>query len=63
MKYVSNNLSVYLRILLSLDDKEIGTTRLARGTKDIDAPTQGGLFLGGLRKSFGLFIYLDQDIN
>ena len=44
-------LKCFDRISLALDDKEVGTTRLARGTKDIDAPTAGGLYLGGLRKS------------
>ncbi|XP_054153012.1 laminin subunit alpha-2-like [Oppia nitens] len=42
------------KIILSLDDKEIGTTRLARGTKDIDAPTTGGLYLGGLPQGMSL---------
>ena len=44
-------LIVFVRISLSLDEKEIAATRLTRGTKDIEAPSQGGLYLGGLRKS------------
>lgn len=39
---------------MTLDDVEIGASRLAKGTRDIEAPTDGGLFLGGLPKSMTL---------
>lgn len=42
------------RITMTLDDVEIGTSRLVKGTRDIDAPGEGGLFLGGLPRSMTL---------
>lgn len=33
---------------MTLDDVEIGASRLAKTTRDIEAPEDGGLFLGGL---------------
>jgi len=39
---------------MTLDDVEIGASRLAKGTRDIEAPLTGGLFLGGLPRSMTL---------
>lgn len=33
---------------MSLDDLELGNTRLPKGANSIEAPTEGGLYLGGL---------------
>lgn len=41
-------------ISMTLDDVEIGASRLAKGTRDIEAPLEGGLFLGGLPRSMTL---------
>lgn len=42
------------RVSMSLDDSEIGASRLAKGTRDIEAPTEGGLYLGGCPKRITL---------
>ncbi|KAI1284885.1 Laminin subunit alpha-2 [Halotydeus destructor] len=42
------------RISMTLDDVEIGASRLAKGTRDIEAPDEGGLFLGGLPSAMTL---------
>ena len=42
------------RISMSLDDQEIGASRLTKGTRDIDAPVDGGLYLGGVPRRISL---------
>ena len=42
------------RIAMSLDDVEIGATRMVKGTRDIEAPPDGGLYLGGLPRTLTL---------
>lgn len=49
--YVSSSLH---RIAMSLDDVEIGNSRLAKGSNTIEAPTEGGLYLGGLPSALTL---------
>lgn len=39
---------------MSLDDKEVGASRMAKGTRDIEAPPDGGLYLGGLPRTLTL---------
>ncbi|RWS26450.1 Laminin subunit alpha-2-like protein, partial [Leptotrombidium deliense] len=36
------------RISLTLDDKDMGASRLAKATKNIEAPEDGGLYIGGI---------------
>lgn len=36
------------RISMRLDDAEVASSRLVRGTRIIEAPVHGGLYLGGL---------------
>jgi len=42
------------RLTMTLDDTDIGTTRMPKGTREIDAPGDGGLYLGGLPPSLSL---------
>lgn len=39
---------------MSLDDKEFGTSRLPKGASTIEAPTEGGLYLGGIPSTLTL---------
>ena len=39
------------RVAVFLDDTEIGASRMAKGSRDIEAPPDGGLYVGGLPRT------------
>ncbi|XP_054719082.1 laminin subunit alpha-1-like [Uloborus diversus] len=44
-------MKTHRKVVLHVDDVEVGFDRLVKGSKDIDAPPQRGLFFGGFKES------------
>lgn len=47
---------------MRIDDIEIGSQRLPRGSKDIDAPPHRGLFFGGFREGIDFNSMIATDV-
>ncbi|GIZ05374.1 putative extracellular matrix glycoprotein laminin subunit beta [Caerostris extrusa] len=43
-------LKTHRKVVMRVDDVEVGSDRLPKGSKDIDAPPQRGLYFGGFRE-------------
>ncbi|XP_029841229.2 laminin subunit alpha-1 [Ixodes scapularis] len=42
------------KVQVNVDDTEIGTLRLPKGTLEVEGPPQGGLFFGGIRSGIAI---------
>ncbi|GIX95697.1 laminin subunit alpha-1, partial [Caerostris darwini] len=47
---IVNVLKTHRKVVMRVDDIEVGSDRLPKGSKDIDAPPQRGLYFGGFRE-------------
>ncbi|KAF8792889.1 Laminin subunit alpha-1 like protein [Argiope bruennichi] len=43
-------IKTHRKVVMRVDDEEVGSDRLPKGSKDIDAPPQRGLYFGGFRE-------------